>query len=194
MVITIAQLHSTKPKLWFCVGSNPARCMSDIRDGEDLHLYHHHHHHHHHHQKQYLINGKAIFTNCLYKSIVLANWLLASDIATAGTLQKVRQSFPSGLFDMKDRDELSATCHSEKDICFIPYIIKTKSKDEINVASLSKFRPLHGKTIDDGKEKPQIIKVPKSGTDIVDKLNDYYTTREKSCQWWFYFTCLILPM
>ena len=193
MVITIAQLHSTKPKLWFCVGSNPARCMSDIRDGEDLHLYHHHHHHHHH-QKQYLINGKAIFTNCLYKSIVSANWLLARDITTAGTLQKVRQSFPSGLFDMKDRDELSATCHSEKDICFILYIIKTKSKGEINVALLSKFRPLHGKRIDDGKEKPQIVKVPKSGTDIVDKLNDYYTTREKSCQWWFYFTCLILPM
>ena len=35
-VITTAQLHSTKPKLRFCAGSNPARGGLDIRDGEDL--------------------------------------------------------------------------------------------------------------------------------------------------------------
>ena len=33
VVITIAQLHSTKPELRFCAGS---RDMSEIRDGEDL--------------------------------------------------------------------------------------------------------------------------------------------------------------
>ena len=36
VVITIAQLHSTKPELRFCTGSNPAHGMSEIRDGEDL--------------------------------------------------------------------------------------------------------------------------------------------------------------
>ena len=36
VVITTAQLHSTKPELWFSAGSNPARGMSEIRDGEDL--------------------------------------------------------------------------------------------------------------------------------------------------------------
>ena len=36
MVITTAQLHSTKPELRFCAGSNPARGVSEIRDGEDL--------------------------------------------------------------------------------------------------------------------------------------------------------------
>ena len=36
VVITTAQLHSTKPELRFCTGSNPARGMSEIRDGEDL--------------------------------------------------------------------------------------------------------------------------------------------------------------
>ena len=36
VVITIAQLHSTKPELRFCAGSNPARSVSEIRDGEDL--------------------------------------------------------------------------------------------------------------------------------------------------------------
>ena len=36
MVITTAQLHSTKPKLRFCTGSNPAQGVSEIRNGEDL--------------------------------------------------------------------------------------------------------------------------------------------------------------
>ena len=36
VVITTAQLHSTKPELRFCAGSNSARCVSDICDDEDL--------------------------------------------------------------------------------------------------------------------------------------------------------------
>ena len=36
VVITTAQLHSTKPELRFCAGSNPAPGVSEIRDGEDL--------------------------------------------------------------------------------------------------------------------------------------------------------------
>ena len=72
VVIITTQLHSTKPDLRFCAGSNPARSVSEIRDGEDLWQWsrleirlrlssvnhttktiHHHHHHHHHHQLQY---------------------------------------------------------------------------------------------------------------------------------------------
>ena len=36
VAITAAQLHSTKSKLRFCAGSNLARGLSEIRDGEDL--------------------------------------------------------------------------------------------------------------------------------------------------------------
>ena len=36
VVITTEQLHSTKPELRFCAGSNPAHGVSEIRDGEDL--------------------------------------------------------------------------------------------------------------------------------------------------------------
>ena len=36
MVITTAQLQSLKPELRFCAGSNPARGMSEIRNGEDI--------------------------------------------------------------------------------------------------------------------------------------------------------------
>ena len=35
-VITTVKLHSTKPEIRFCAGSNPARGMSEIRDGENL--------------------------------------------------------------------------------------------------------------------------------------------------------------
>ena len=34
--ITTAQLNSSKPDLRFCAGSNPARGVSEIRDGDDL--------------------------------------------------------------------------------------------------------------------------------------------------------------
>ena len=36
VVITTAQLHSAKPELRLCAGSNPVRGVSDIRAGEDL--------------------------------------------------------------------------------------------------------------------------------------------------------------
>ena len=36
VVITFAQLHSTKPELRFCAYSNLARGVSEIRDSEDL--------------------------------------------------------------------------------------------------------------------------------------------------------------
>ena len=36
VVITTTQLHSTKPELRLCAGSNPAHGVSEIRDGEDL--------------------------------------------------------------------------------------------------------------------------------------------------------------
>ena len=35
-VITTAQLHTTKPELRLCVGSNPARSASEMCNGEDL--------------------------------------------------------------------------------------------------------------------------------------------------------------
>ena len=36
MVMTTAQLHSTKPELRLCASSNPAPVVSEIREGEDL--------------------------------------------------------------------------------------------------------------------------------------------------------------
>ena len=36
MAIATAQLHSTKPEFRFCAGSNPARSVSEIHDGEKI--------------------------------------------------------------------------------------------------------------------------------------------------------------
>ena len=36
MVITITQLHSTNPELWFCPGLHPTHGVLEIRYGEDF--------------------------------------------------------------------------------------------------------------------------------------------------------------
>ena len=80
-------------------------------------------------EKQQSIKGRTIPTDRLYTSFEVANWLLARDITTLGTLQKRGQGIPSELFDTKDRDEFSATCHFEKDkkdICLTSYKVTTK--------------------------------------------------------------------
>ena len=51
---------------------------------------------------------------------------------------------------------------------------------------LTTLRPLKGMTKDDQKDKPAIYKLydfSKGGTDIVDQLNDFYSTRTKFLRW-----------
>ena len=36
VIITMQKIISTKPELRFCAGSNPARGVSEIRDGKDI--------------------------------------------------------------------------------------------------------------------------------------------------------------
>ena len=84
VVITAAQLHSTKSELRFCAGSNPACGVSEICDGENFWQWSrleirckrlssvnhsaktiHHHHHHHHHEfvsgtHSYMINMSTV--------------------------------------------------------------------------------------------------------------------------------------
>ena len=108
------------------------------------------------------VTGRTISIDRLYTSIESANWLLYRGIATVAERES---GIPSELFGTKNREICSATCH---------FVVLSTSK------------PLHGQTIDDGKGKPQIIKFydfTKGKTDIVDQLNDYYTTRSKSCRW-----------
>ena len=104
-------------------------------------------------------------------------------------MQKGRNGIQSELFDAQNREIFIATCHFEKEkknVCLKSYTVKTKSKGKKNDVVLSTSRLSHDKTIDDGKEKPQIIKFygfTKGVTDIVNQLNDYYTTRSRSCRW-----------
>ena len=76
---------------------------------------------------------------------------------------------------------------------FTSYTVKSRSKGKKNIAVLSISRLLHGKTISNIKEKPQIIKFygfNKGRTDIVDQMNDYYEQNPVHGLWWFCFTCL----
>ena len=129
------------------------------------------------------ITGRNISTNRLYTSTDSTNWLLDRDIATVGTLQKGKSQIPHELFDTQNKEILVKLIilKGRRGTFFLAsYTVKTKSKGKKNVMVLSTYRSLHGKTIDDGKEKPQILKFydfTKGGTDIVDHLNDCYTTR-----------------
>ena len=89
--------------------------------------------------------------------------------------------FPEDVFDTKNREVLSKTCHFEKDkkdLCLSSYTVQIKSKSKKNVI-LSITRPMHSCTKDDNKSKPQIFKFydfTKGGTDIVNQMNDYFIT------------------
>ena len=110
---------------------------------------------------------------------------------TSPTVDTKRIGTPAELKDpkYKSRDIHSTTCHYEKEgkqLCINTYNVKTKSKGRKNVIVLTTLRPLKGMMIDDGKDKPAIYKFydfTKGGTDIVDQLNDYYTTGTKSIRW-----------
>ena len=122
------------------------------------------------------ITGRIISADHLYTSIESTNWLLDRGIATAAEREK---RSTTELFDTRNREIFSSTCYFEKEkknIFLTSYTVKTNSKGKKNVVGLSTSRLLHGKTIDDGKEKLQKIKFynfTKGGTDTVDQLNDY---------------------
>ena len=101
----------------------------------------------------------------------------------------LKKGFSSDAFDTKNREVLSKTCDFEidkKDLCLSSYTVHTKSKGKTKVVILSTKRPMYSCTKDDNKSKPQIFtfySFTKGGTDIVDQMNDYCTTRAKSLRW-----------
>ena len=50
----------------------------------------------------------------LYTSVEIASWLLEKNMTIVGTVQKGRVRFPEEVFDTKNREMLSKTCHYEK--------------------------------------------------------------------------------
>ena len=115
----------------------------------------------------------------LYTSVEITNWLLEKNITIVGTVQKGRVGFSEEVFDTKNREVLSKTCHfgkDRKDSCLCSYTVQTESKGKKNVVILSTTRPVHSCTKDDNKSKPQIFKFyyfTKGGTDIADQMNDF---------------------
>ena len=104
-------------------------------------------------------------------------------------MNTVRHGIPDELKKPNEREEYSTTCHFEAengDLCLMSYTVKSKSKGKKNVLMLTTLRPLNGKTKDDGKQKPALLKLynfTKGDTDIVDQLIDYYSTRTASRRW-----------
>ena len=134
------------------------------------------------------LKGRSISTDRLYTSVEQAEWLLERRITDVGTLLTNRIGIPAELKECKTRDVYSRTCHFEKedkDLCLMSYTVKTKSKGKKNVLMLSTMRPLHGVTKDEAVKQAtyKFYDFTKGGTDIVDQMNDYYSTRSKSLRW-----------
>ena len=140
-------------------------------------------------EKDIRLKGQNIPTDRLYASISLASWLLEQNITSVGTVNTTCIGIPDKLRTATDRDEFSATCHfesKEKSLCFNTYTVKTKLKGKKNILLLSTVRLMKKKTKDDKKVKPAINKFydfTKVGTDTVDQMNDFYTTRAKTSIW-----------
>ena len=106
------------------------------------------------------------------------------------TNKKHRNRFiPHELFDVKGREKFSVTCHyeeKEKEMCITSYTVTTKTKGKKNVLILSTMRPMDACTKDDDNFKPQIFKFydfTKDDTDIVNQMNNFFTTHAKSNRW-----------
>ena len=123
----------------------------------------------------------------MYTSVELSKWLLTRNITTLGTIEKGRHGLPHELFDVKGREKFSVTSHyEERDMCITSYTVTTKSKGKKGCLILSSMRPMDACTNNDDKFKPQIFKFydfTKGGTDTVDQMNDFFTTRAKSNRW-----------
>ena len=126
VVITTAQLHSTKAGSSFCAGSNPARGVSEIRNGENLWQWswmeirlnafrrstisktiHRHHNNHHHQtfQPPYSLHKPPycfILHPCIFSRLICdqtyKRHLLFSRSTIAGTLLSQKPLIPAPFY------------------------------------------------------------------------------------------------
>ena len=137
-------------------------------------------------EEQQNLHGRNISINRLYTSVELSKWLLTRNITTVGTVQKGWHGIPHKLFDVKGREKFTVTCHykeKEKDMCITSYTVTKTSKGKKNVMTLLTMRPMNTCTKDNDKFKPQIFKFydfTNGDTDIVDQMNNFFTTCAKS--------------
>ena len=135
------------------------------------------------------LKGWNISFDRRYTSIPLADWLLAKDVTSVGTLDANRRGLSKEFIKTTEREEFSCKVLWRKDKPYMSlhsYVVKTKSTGKWNVLLLSTLEPLLAVTRDDGKKTPQIYKVygfTKGGTDIIDQRAQYYTCKVKSNRW-----------
>ena len=105
----------------------------------------------------------------------------------------------TGSFHKRFYEVFSKTWHFEKEkknvLHHIEWTQSQNQKEKKNVVMLASSRPMHSATKDDEKSKLQIVKFynsTKGSTDIVDQLNDYYSSRAKLLRWIMmdYIICL----
>ena len=132
------------------------------------------------------LKGRNISFDRLSTSIPLADWFLAKDITSVGTLVANQRGLPKEFIKTTEREEFSYKVLWSKDEPYMSlhsYVVETKSTGKRNVLLLSTLKPLLAVTRDDGKKTRQIYKVydfTKGKTDIIDQRAQYYTCKVKS--------------
>ena len=138
------------------------------------------------------VKARNISMDRLYTLISTANWFLKNEITIADMLVTNWIGLPGDLKNAKQRSEFQSTIQWEKtegDLSLCKYTTKSKSKGRKNVLVLSTMRPLMGKTRDDGKQKPAIIKFhdfTKGGSDVMDQKISKYTHRWTMTHFFFW--------
>ena len=128
------------------------------------------------------ITGRTVSTDRLYTSIELTNWLLHRGITIVG-----RSVISSQLFDTQKRKIFCATLKLRRRT-FALHLTPSRQSQKKRNMSLFYRPPDHcmAKKLMMFKNSPQVIKFydfAKGRTDIVNQLNDCYTTRLNSCYW-----------
>jgi hypothetical protein len=131
------------------------------------------------------LKGRNITFDRFYTSIDLADNLKAKfNMTCVGTLAAKRKGLPTNFRALREEgDYLVLYEPSGKSIH--SWITNTKSGKK-NVMCLTTTQPILGRTKDDNREKPAILKrydFAMNGTDRVDQLMESYSVRMKSRRW-----------
>ena len=97
--------------------------------------------------------------DCLYTSILSANWIFGRKTTCVGTLNHNHEGIPTELKNISEREDFAVTCHYEsvnKDLCLLLCFVKTKSFGKKNVLLLSTMRAINDIRRDDNKQKSGI--------------------------------------
>lgn len=136
-------------------------------------------------KQKHEIKGRNITFDRFYTSVDLADSLLEEfNMTCVGTLANRRKGLPAEFKALREEGDY-LVLYEPGGKSIHSWITNTKSGKK-NVMALTTTQPILGRTRDDDRQKPAILKrydFAMNGTDRVDQLMQSYTVRMKSRRW-----------